>query len=44
LLDYYRLEPQRINVRTAHENGDVESSHGHLKRAIDQGLADLRWW
>jgi hypothetical protein len=38
LLDYYRLEPQRINVRKAHENGDVESSHGHLKTMIDQAL------
>jgi hypothetical protein len=38
LLDHYRVEPQRINVRKAHENGDVESSHGHLKTAIDQAL------
>jgi hypothetical protein len=38
LLDYYRMEPQRINVRRAHENGDVESSHGHLKAVIDQEL------
>ena len=38
LLNYYRIEPQRINVRRAHENGDVESSHGHLKVAIDQQL------
>lgn len=38
LLDYYRLEPQRINVRKAHENGDVESSHGHLKAVIEQEL------
>lgn len=38
LLDYYRIEPQRINVRKAHENGDVESSHGHLKSVIEQAL------
>jgi hypothetical protein len=38
LLDHYRLEPHRINVRKAHENGDVESSHGHLKTIIDQAL------
>lgn len=38
LLDHYRLEPHRINVRKAHENGDVESSHGHLKTVIDQAL------
>ncbi len=38
LLGYYGLEGQRINVRQAHENGDVESSHGHLKNAMDQAL------
>lgn len=38
LLEHYRVAPQRINVRQAHENGDVESSHGHLKTVIDQAL------
>jgi len=38
LMDHYRVEPQRINVRKAHENGDVESSHGHLKAVVEQGL------
>ncbi len=38
LLDYYDLEGQRINVRQPHENGDVESSHGHFKDAVDQAL------
>jgi hypothetical protein len=38
LMDYYQVEPQRINVRQAHENGDVESSHGHFKTAVDQTL------
>lgn len=38
LLDYYGVEGQRINVRQAHENGDVESSHGHFKKAVDQAL------
>jgi hypothetical protein len=38
LLDYYRVEPQRTNARRAHENGDVESSHGHLKRTVEQAL------
>jgi len=38
LLSHYRVDPQRINVRKAHENGDIESSHGHLKRVIDQAL------
>lgn len=34
LLAYYRVEPQRTNARKAHENRDVESSHGHLKRTV----------
>ena len=38
LLAYYGLEGERINVRQAHENGDAESSHGHLKTAVDQAL------
>lgn len=38
LLEYYRVDPQRINVRKAHENGDIESSHGHLKAAVEQAL------
>jgi hypothetical protein len=38
LMEYYQVEPQRINVRKAHENGDVESSHGHFKTALDQAL------
>ena len=38
LMEYYRIDPQRINVRKAHENGDVESSHGHLKSVIEQEL------
>jgi len=38
LLAYYGLEVQRINVRQAHENGDVESSHRHFKNAVDQAL------
>ncbi len=37
-MDYYQVEPQRTNARQAHENGDVESSHGHLKTAVDQAL------
>jgi transposase len=38
LMDHYGCEPERINVRCANENGDVESSHGHLKTRIDQAL------
>jgi hypothetical protein len=38
LMDHYRVLPHRINVRQPQENGDVESSHGHFKTAIDQAL------
>lgn len=36
LLAYYGVEGHRTNVRKPHENGDVESSHGHFKDALDQ--------
>jgi len=38
LMEHYRVDPQRINVRKAHENGDIESSHGHLKAVVEQVL------
>lgn len=38
LLAHYDLAGERINVRCAHENGDVEASHGHFKTALDQQL------
>jgi len=38
LCDHFSLSPQVINVRCPNENGDAESSHGHLKRRIDQQL------
>jgi len=38
LTEYYRVDPQRINARKAHENGDIESSHGHLKTDVEQAL------
>ena len=38
LLDHYGLEPQITNLDSPHENGDVESSNGGLKRAIEQYL------
>jgi hypothetical protein len=34
----YGVQGHRINVRKPHENGDVESAHGHLKTALDQAL------
>jgi transposase len=38
LLEHYGMKGHRINVRKPHENGDVESSHGHFKDALDQAL------
>ena len=32
------MEPTRNNPGVAHENGSVESSHGHLKRALADAL------
>jgi hypothetical protein len=32
------VKGHRINVRKPHENGDVESAHGHLKTWLDQSL------
>nr|WP_145384461.1 IS21 family transposase [Stieleria neptunia] len=38
LMDHYGTKSERINVRCANENGDVESSNGHLKNRVDQAL------
>lgn len=38
LCDHYRLEPTRNNKGIAHENGSIESPHGHLKHRIKQAL------
>jgi hypothetical protein len=38
LLAHYGLEPAVIGVGEPHENGDVESAHGHLRTSIDQAL------
>jgi len=38
LLDHYGLVPQTIHVANPNENGDVESSHGVLLRALKQAL------
>lgn len=34
----YGMEPTRNNTGVAHENGSVESSHGHLKKIVEDGL------
>lgn len=38
LLEHYGMTGTRNNVGVAHENGSVESSHRHLKDAVDQAL------
>ena len=38
LLDHYGLVGTRNNRGVSHENGSVESSHRHLKAAIEQAL------
>ena len=37
-MDHYDIKPEQTNARCATENGDVESSNGHLKNVIDQAL------
>jgi hypothetical protein len=38
LLEHYRMKASKNFPGNAHENGDVESAHGHFKQAIDQRL------
>jgi hypothetical protein len=38
LCAHYRMEPTRNNRGVAHENGSVESSHGHIKKAVEDAL------
>ncbi len=38
LLDHYGMAGTRNNRGQSHENGSVESSHRHLKEAVDQAL------
>ncbi|MER8522717.1 IS21 family transposase, partial [Mesorhizobium sp. M1076] len=38
LCAHYRMTPTRNNKGIAHENGSIESSHGHLKDAIRDAL------
>jgi hypothetical protein len=35
---HYGMRPSRNNRGIAHENGSIESAHGHLKRAIGDAL------
>jgi hypothetical protein len=38
LMRYYEMMPTRNNLGVAHENGSIESSHGHLKKALQDAL------
>jgi hypothetical protein len=38
LCTHYRMTPTRNNKGVAHENGSIESSHGHLKNAVRDAL------
>lgn len=38
LCRHYRMQPSRNNPGKGHENGGVESPHGHIKRRIEQAL------
>ncbi len=38
LLGHYGLRASKITPGRAHENGDIESSHGGFKNAVDQRL------
>lgn len=38
LCDHYSVKATRNNPGVGHENGGVESAHGHLKRRIEQAL------
>src|SRR6516165_912363 len=38
LVRHYGMEPTRNNRGIAHENGSIESPHGHLKKSIEDAL------
>lgn len=38
LCHHYAMEPTRNNRGKGHENGSIESPHGHLKKRIQQAL------
>ena len=38
LMRHYDMEPSRNNAGIAHENGSIESAHGHLKQALEDAL------
>ena len=38
LMSHYGMIPTRNNRGIAHENGSIESAHGHLKKALEDAL------
>jgi hypothetical protein len=38
LCEHYGMEPTRNNTGVAHENGSIESAHGHIKAAVKDAL------
>ncbi len=38
LMRHYGMTPSRNNAGIAHENGSIESAHGHLKKALEDAL------
>jgi transposase InsO family protein len=38
LIRHYGMIPTRNNLGVAHENGSIESSHGHLKKTLEDAL------
>ena len=38
LMRHYGMAPSRNNAGIAHENGSIESAHGHLKKALEDAL------
>jgi hypothetical protein len=38
LMRHYAMGPSRNNAGVAHENGSIESAHGHLKAALEDAL------
>ena len=38
LCDHYSMKATKCNLGKSHENGSIESPHGHLKTRIDQAI------
>ncbi len=38
VVEHYGMEPERINRGKSHENGSVESPHGHFKKYLKNSL------